>query len=485
MAAKTHKIVLLVIMLIGIILRLREINYSLNVDEVFSIRASSGSLSNLVRATISDRVHPPLYYLFLHFWMKFAGSSETALRLLSVLASILFLLLLSKVVFELTEGFAGWFAVSFCAVGGYFVYYGQEARPYTFAALFCTLSVWCILKIQDDPGNVKYKIYYALACCALLYIQYIGLLFLLPQFAAVALGRFREKRGILFSGFLGTLSLAPWLLVVGKELSPRAITPNLAWIAKPTWHDLSYLYVQIFGWLPLSGTTRILFLVTGVVLLSLLLQSKNLDWGKIILIAGSALFPPVAAFLISRYGPVSIWALRQLIGSVVMIVCLLAVGLAAHRRALGLGLGAFLLAWCLFTLPGWFPEEMSPPWSPVAKALAETCADCEIEVPDLSTQVALGYYSRQHIHSTARRLSPAEGLRSLPYWLPNSPDRERETDRILFLCRPGRCAALDFFRPDYQLGARSRFTWGRSRGNPAKEFDIYMLKRCTDGTPCN
>jgi Dolichyl-phosphate-mannose-protein mannosyltransferase len=471
------RIALLVILVAGIALRLYSVGYSFNADEIFSLRASSGSLSNLVRATIADRVHPPLYYLLLHSWMKLVGSSEIGVRLLSVLASGLFLLLLADVARKLVDDLVGLFIVAFCATNGYFVYYGQEARPYAFAALFCTASLWCILRIQEEPGNTKLKVYYALSCSAILFTHYIGLLFLLPQFAAVAFGPFREKRGVLFAGFLGVLSVCPWLLVVGMGLSPSAITPNLAWIGKPTWPDLAYIYMQIFGWLPFSNSTRILFLATAVVLVPLVLRSKKPNRSTLALIAGSAVFPILVAFLVSRYGPISILALRQLIGSVIMIVCLLGIGLAAHQRALGLGLGAFLLAWSLLTLPSWLPDEMSPPWRSVARALDQKCNDCEIEVSDLPMQIALSYYSRQHVHSTARYASPAEGSTALPYWMPFSPDRERETDRILFVCAPRNCKTLSYFQPDYQVEAQTEFTWGRNKKDPDQKLEIYILDK--------
>lgn len=331
--------------------------------------------------------------------------------------------------------------------------------------------------MQEEPGNRRYKVYYGLSCSAVLFTHYLGLFFLLPQFAAVALGHFREKRGILLAGLLGTLSLCPWLLLMRAGLSPTAVTPNLAWMGRPRWPDLPYFYMQIFGWLPFSGSARVLFVATAIVLLPLFLRRGKASGSSLALLTGLAVIPPTAAFLISHYGTVPIWASRQLVGSIIAIVCLLGAGVAAHRRALGLSLAGFLLMWSLFTLPTWFPSEMTPPWKPVAKALEEKCADCEIEVWNLPTQIALSYYAKQPVHSTARNATPADAHAALPYWLPNSPDRQHQPDRILFLCAQSRHDSLSYFLTDYQIEDQTQIVWGKQETNPSHKFEIYVLRR--------
>jgi len=53
-------------------------------DEVYSVRIVRLSVGQIIRLTSGD-VHPPLYYLLLHFWTKCFGESESAVRMLSVL----------------------------------------------------------------------------------------------------------------------------------------------------------------------------------------------------------------------------------------------------------------------------------------------------------------------------------------------------------------------------------------------------------------
>ena len=53
-------------------------------DEAFSYFMARENLMNIVLTTARDN-NPPLYYILLHFWMKIFGSTEIALRSLSVI----------------------------------------------------------------------------------------------------------------------------------------------------------------------------------------------------------------------------------------------------------------------------------------------------------------------------------------------------------------------------------------------------------------
>ncbi|PIZ64741.1 hypothetical protein COY14_04075 [Candidatus Roizmanbacteria bacterium CG_4_10_14_0_2_um_filter_36_9] len=53
-------------------------------DEAFSVVMSGQSVGNIIQSTAAD-FNPPLYYLILHYWMLIFGSSEIAIRSLSLL----------------------------------------------------------------------------------------------------------------------------------------------------------------------------------------------------------------------------------------------------------------------------------------------------------------------------------------------------------------------------------------------------------------
>ncbi len=84
-----HLILLASLVLIGTFLRVYQLGtQSLWDDEAFSVWISKLSVPQMVQITAAD-VHPPLYYYLLHYWTIIFGTSESALRLVSVLFGVL------------------------------------------------------------------------------------------------------------------------------------------------------------------------------------------------------------------------------------------------------------------------------------------------------------------------------------------------------------------------------------------------------------
>jgi mannosyltransferase len=64
-------VALLGIVLIGALLRIYHLGtQSLWLDEVISVDFGKLTVPQLIQAAARD-VHPPLYYLLLHYWMRF------------------------------------------------------------------------------------------------------------------------------------------------------------------------------------------------------------------------------------------------------------------------------------------------------------------------------------------------------------------------------------------------------------------------------
>ena len=73
---------------------------SLWFDEGLSVNFASRPLAELIDTLMYRDIHPPLYYLLLHFWMPLAGTSEWAVRLPSAFAALLLVPLSFAVVRE-------------------------------------------------------------------------------------------------------------------------------------------------------------------------------------------------------------------------------------------------------------------------------------------------------------------------------------------------------------------------------------------------
>ncbi len=120
-------------------------------DEGNAARLAERSLSLIVEGARGD-IHPPGYYLALHYWRALFGQSEAALRGLSALCSVAlvgFAFLLGRRLFE--DEVVGLVAATLVALNPFQVYYAQEARMYAMLALWALASTWGLVAWWHAP----------------------------------------------------------------------------------------------------------------------------------------------------------------------------------------------------------------------------------------------------------------------------------------------------------------------------------------------
>jgi uncharacterized membrane protein len=135
---------LLIVILIGFALRIYKLDaQSFWYDEGNSARIAERSLQLIVEGAAGD-IHPPLYYLVLHYWRSVFGEGMAALRLLSVLCGVLLVWVtyqVGKAAFNERTGVVAAVLLSFSPFA---VYYSQEARMYVLLALEAAVSTWTL-----------------------------------------------------------------------------------------------------------------------------------------------------------------------------------------------------------------------------------------------------------------------------------------------------------------------------------------------------
>lgn len=154
---RTHLLWLLLILLIALGLGLLLLgSKSLWLDEAHSALLAEQSLARLwQRGGQRPETHPPLHSFILHAWARVAGTGETAVRLPSVLFSVLNVALIYWLGCRLSDRRVALLAAALLAVSPLSVWYAQEARMYIFmatAALLLALSLtwdswWAILPL--------------------------------------------------------------------------------------------------------------------------------------------------------------------------------------------------------------------------------------------------------------------------------------------------------------------------------------------------
>lgn len=150
---------ILLIFLFAFFIRLIALNQSLWLDEAVTANVVKNfGFSQIVSGFSPNDFHPPLYYLFMKLWTNVFGYSEIALRM----PSVLFSLLTGYVVYLI----GGIWAVVFFLFNPLIIYYSQEARMYMLATFFLTAALYYFKKMlriqkshlrQDYGGQAKLK----------------------------------------------------------------------------------------------------------------------------------------------------------------------------------------------------------------------------------------------------------------------------------------------------------------------------------------
>lgn len=176
-------------------MRLVAINQSLWLDEAIGALAVRDlSYYDLIFKFLKIDNHPPLYYFILKGWTSLLGYSEFSLRLPSILFGVgtiyLTFIIARKAVGKALSPFPIITAI-LIATSQFHIYYSQEARMYSMAAFFASLSIYSFLYlIEDGKVSIKYWILYSFSITCLVFTDYMPI-FLLPVFWVYAF--FRKK----------------------------------------------------------------------------------------------------------------------------------------------------------------------------------------------------------------------------------------------------------------------------------------------------
>jgi len=228
---------LFLILVLALVLRLYRLSgQSLWYDEGTSVALAQRDVSTIIQSAAAD-IHPPLYYLVLSAWVRFFGTGEIAVRLLSVgvgVAVVCVVYLLGRRLFGQTVALV---AAFLAALSPFLVYYSQETRMYIQTTLLSALSVYVlVLALSPSPrgGRGKRLLWpvYVLITAAALYSHYFAATVVLAEDVAIALvllwaliaGHSRQRPPatilvpLLVAQAIVAVVYAPWLPVMAAQL---------------------------------------------------------------------------------------------------------------------------------------------------------------------------------------------------------------------------------------------------------------------------
>lgn len=323
-------LVLLLILLLGTGLRFYRLDaQSFWNDEGNAAGAAQRSIPLILAASAGD-IHPPGYYLLLHFWWMVLGKTEWALRALSAFCSLVTVALtyaLGRRLLGPGAGFTGGFLAALSPLA---VYYSQEARMYALLGLLSALSTYLVLRWLCVPGPRSptgkcpphlrpsgLVAAYVLATAAGLYAHYAFLFVLLTHhliFLGWWIGRLREK-GPAGEWLIRWLMVQALVLLLFLPWSRIALRSVSGWPSAGREYPLGLALLDIFRALSVGITlelaqARWTLLVAGGLLLAGLWPSQPSVAGRPGRLAGSVgvlvgwlLVPVALIFALDLYKP--------------------------------------------------------------------------------------------------------------------------------------------------------------------------------------
>ena len=286
-------------------------------DEGYTAMISPMSPLEIVARTARD-VHPPLYYLALHYWMMLFGTSELALRSLSAVCMLGVVVVVFLIVRELFGEQPARIAALFVSLAPFLVRYSQEARMYAMVAFLLTLATYLLIRARKSGSTIDW-VWYGLAIAAALYTHYYAVFMIAAHWLYVATqtdwrrgstgssgAGLRDKRWWLAN--VGALLLfAPWVPVAYAQF--RRVQAGF-WIGPvgPGTIPSTLSSYMTYGYLNrvVSAHARELLSLGFVALVVATIVYSRKYRGSIFLISVWAFLAPVAVWLLSFKRPIYI-----------------------------------------------------------------------------------------------------------------------------------------------------------------------------------
>jgi 4-amino-4-deoxy-L-arabinose transferase-like glycosyltransferase len=357
-------------------------------------------------ARVRGDVHPPLYFLLLHGWVRVGGESVYAIRLLSTLLGMVGLAATYALGKRLFDSWAGLLALVVLGTASFFVYYTREARMYTLLLSLGVLAAWAYLRWEACPTLRRAGVY-AVLMAALLYTHYAGglviathvLHLLVMQVSARIRGQGSRHHPLrLLMPYAGAFILyLPWLPIFLNQMRANPNGP-LA-IPLPTdWGTVAALVLILtsahWGWLvvpfvlgraiPLLRryASAILLLVIWLLLTPVTLLALNAWVAPVYQVRYAIAMLPAGALLVA-YG------LRH--------VYLPAWIRTRRRMLLQIGLTLFLLGALAYTQLTMYGELWpgKAPWGETIAHMLAARKPLEPTITDFAPYSPAAYYDRQ------------------------------------------------------------------------------------------
>jgi 4-amino-4-deoxy-L-arabinose transferase-like glycosyltransferase len=306
-------------------------------DEAFTALIAVKSPWEIILSLIKDQ-SPPLYFLLLHFWMQFFGTSEYMIRLLSAFWYIGLIIAVYLLAGEYIQNWLGRAVVAASIfLNPLLIQYAAEARPYMMYACLTSFGVYFLVKKK----YILSGIIFGLASLT----HNFGLF----NIVAVFFWWIYEYRSGLKNSLWNSIKFfVPAALLSGLWVIITIVQFNRIngtfWITENSMNmfiDMLQSFTRGEIWNPNFAATYVISLIMIVVGASYFIapQKKNLNQTATLALFLS-IIPPVITYLISHF-KTPIYHDRYLLASLPMIVIAVSYGVTRlweERRVTRIGL---------------------------------------------------------------------------------------------------------------------------------------------------
>jgi hypothetical protein len=279
------------------------------IDEGLSVGIGSHPFFDIPGLLIQDG-SPPLYYMLLHIWMGWFGTSELATQSLSVIIGLLCVPAAFWAGNVMMGRRVAWAAAAIAAVNPFLTLHSYEARMYALMILLGIVTSTAFVLAYVQRRRMWLPVFGVLLA-AMLYTHNWAIFFGCACVAAFAWLWWKapnpEQRPLLRDGLIGfgvtAVLFAPWL----PTLLSQAKHTGAPWSTRPMFDELIFGTGTTIGG---RGPSVALALAAGIAISAMAAQKRLRELrtaqSLLILFAGSVLF----AFVASQISPA--WAARYL-----------------------------------------------------------------------------------------------------------------------------------------------------------------------------
>jgi mannosyltransferase len=246
--------ILIAVLLLGLFLRVYCLTCeSVWLDEGYSILWAKQEPLEMIDAVSRD-VHPPLYFLVLHYWIALFGDAEFTIRFLSVIFGTLAIFMMYKVGSLIFDRNVGLLSSVILALSAFHIYYSQELRAYSLMVLLTLASMYYFIRLLEERKRGIYA-GYILSSTLLLYTHYFGIFVVLVQNVFFFSHHLFMKRRVKISPrkwhrlqailFITFLPCFPFLLRQSIVIQSGAF---LGWIPRPSLISVFITFLQYSGY---------------------------------------------------------------------------------------------------------------------------------------------------------------------------------------------------------------------------------------------